>query len=278
MRAALALFLIASGQTSAESAENGGSAWHVVEPGLELGTFAAPTPAAAGDSLIRVLRIDPRRFELRLLNASAPNQGQRLTAREWSLRNDLVAAINASMYQSDYRTSVSLMTASRHTNNPRLSRDKAVLAFDRRDDTVPVAQIIDRQEQDFESLRARYATLVQSIRMVSLTGANVWSQQPTRWSTSAIGMDRRGRVLFIHVRSAYSTHDLINMLLALPIELRNAMYTEGGPEAQLYVRGGETEFEFIGAHDNPLLDANVNTGAWPVPNVVGVARITPPAQ
>ena len=274
-RATLVFVVVIGGARGARYAEADASPWHTLEPGLELATFVAPTPAAVGDSRIRVLRIDPRRFELRLFNASAPEQGQRLTAREWSQRNGLVAAINASMYQTDYRTSVSLMTTKDHTNNARLSRDKAVLAFERRDADVPPVQIIDLDAQDLEALRPRYGTLVQSIRMVSSAGSNVWSRQQNRWSTSAIAIDRHGRVLFIHVRSPYSTHDLINMLLALPLDLRNAMYTEGGPEAQLYVRSGEDEFEFVGAHDNGLFPGDVNPGAWPVPNVIGVTRIEP---
>src|SRR5215467_3288876 len=46
------------------------SSWETLEPGLEIGVLPARTPSSSGDSKIRVLRIDPRRFELRLLNAS----------------------------------------------------------------------------------------------------------------------------------------------------------------------------------------------------------------
>jgi uncharacterized protein YigE (DUF2233 family) len=252
--------------------------WRALEPGLELAAFEAPMKAELGDSLVRVLRIDPGRFALRLLNASAPGQGNRLTARQWCRKNGLVAAMNASMYQQDYKTSVSLMTTKEHTNNPRLSRDRAVLAFDRLDDTVPPVQILDREQQSFDELRGRYATLVQSIRMVSLSGKNVWQPQERKWSTAAVGMDRQGRVLFIHVRSPYRTHDLINILLALPIDLRNAMYAEGGSEAQLYVRSGDTELEFVGMYDHGLVDTAPAAIAWPVPNVIGVARIDEPGS
>jgi hypothetical protein len=178
------------------------------------------------------------------------------------------------MYQEDYKTSVSLMTTKGHTNNPRLSRDQAVLAFDRLDPEVPPVQILDRQQKEFDELRRRYGTLVQSIRMVSLNGENVWQPQERKWSTAAIGIDRQGRVLFIHVRSPYSTHDLIDTLLALPIDLRNAMYAEGGVQAQLYVRSGETEIEMVGMYDNDIVDADSSELARPVPNVIGVARLS----
>jgi hypothetical protein len=252
---------------------DGTGRWSVLEPGLELGVFPAPRASRHGDSLIRVLRIDPRRYELRLLNASAPGQGEALTAREWSRRNGLVAAINASMYQTDMRKSVSLMRSRTHVNNPHLTKDKAVLAFDRLDPGLPPVQIIDRECQDFDSLRDGYGTLVQSIRMVSCSGKNVWSPQPRAWSTAAIGMDRKGRVLFLHARSPYSTHDFINILLELPIDLKSALYAEGGPEAQLYARTGGQEFEFIGSYETGFRESDDNRRARPVPNVIGVAPL-----
>ncbi len=246
--------------------------WAELEPGLELAELEAPKKSALGDSTIRVLRIDPEHFELRLLNASATAAGRPRNAKNWCRDHGLVAAINASMYQQDHRKSVSLMRTRDHVNNSHLSKDNAVLAFDRLDSGVPPVQIIDRQLQDFEALRSRYGTLVQSIRMVTLERENVWQQQPKHWSTAAIGMDGQGRVLFLHCRSPYSVHDFIDMLLELPIELKNAMYVEGGPEAQLYVASGDQSLELMGSFETGFFETDDNLEAWPVPNVVGVAR------
>jgi len=206
------------------------------------------------------------------LNASAIPNGQTLTAKEWSRKKSLVAAINASMYQKDYRTSVSLMRTQGHVNNPRLSRDNMILAFDRISNAIPRVKLIDRQCDDFDYWKKKYGVLVQSIRMLSCKGKNVWQQQPRRWSTAAIGTDDNGRVLFIHVRSPYSTHDLINILLELPLKLKSLMYVEGGPEAQLYIRSGKHEYEFFGSFETGFNEDNKNSIAWPVPNVIGIAR------
>lgn len=249
-----------------------GAAWRSLEPGLDLGEFPSPRRSERGDSIVRVLRADPRRFELRLLNASAPGQGRALSAREWCLRGGLAGAINASMYQEDHRTSVSLMRTSKHVNNGRISKDRAILAFEPKDGTAAPVMIIDRECDDFEALRGRYGTLVQSIRMLSCKGENVWSQQPRRWSAAAIGTDGEGRVLFVHVRSPYSVHDLIGILKGLPLGLSRMLYAEGGPEAQLYVRSGGEEHEWIGGYESDVSDDGDNRVAWPVPNVVGLAR------
>jgi hypothetical protein len=232
----------------------------------------APEKAAVGDSIVRILRIDPARFEFRLLNASAPGHGERLSAREWVLSNGLTAAINAGMYQQDLLTGVSLMRTRGHVNNPRLSKDRTILAFDPLEDGLPPVQIIDRECQDFEALKGRYGTLVQNIRMISCSGKNVWSQQPSRWSTAALASDARGRILFIHVRSPYTVHDLIRNLLALPLEIRSAMYLEGGPEAQLYVRSAGREIELLGSHGTLSRGTDDDSRARPIPNVIGIAR------
>jgi len=272
--AGLAVLAIAGGASFGRGGtEDAGSAgtWRTLEPGLEFGEFLSPRTADVGDSRVRALRIDPARFELRLLNASAPDQGQPLTARQWCRRAGLAAATNASMYQADLRTSVSLMRTREHVNNPRLTRHMAVLAFDVRDAAVPPVQIIDRECQDFARESEHYGTLVQSIRMISCHGRNVWSPQPKKWSTALVGTDHQGRVLFIHVRSPYATHDLIEILLALPLGLARAMYVEGGPEAQLYVASGDREF--VGSYETGFNENDDQGVAWPVPNVLGIVPV-----
>ena len=163
------------------------------------------------------------------------------------------------------------MRTQSHINNPRLSKDMAILAFDRQNPDVPWAKIIDRQCEDFNTWKTKYKTLIQSIRMISCKGKNVWEQQPQKWSTAAIAIDRRGRVLFIHVGSLYTTHDLINILKTLPLRIDRAMYVEGGPQAQMYIKVGTHEYEFVG---NYKLDIEENVNALfsrPIPNVVGIS-------
>ena len=245
--------------------------WQKLSEGLELGFFHSPHPAETGDSMIRVLRIDPARYKLRLLNASASEKGRPLSAKEWCRQNGLVAAINASMYQADLKASVSLMRTKSHINNPRLSKDMAILAFDRQSADVSRVKIIDRQCEDFGIWKKKYKTLIQSIRMISCQGKNVWAQQTQKWSTAAIAVDYFGRVLFIHVGSLYSTHDLINILKKLPLNIDRAMYVEGGPQAQLYINIGTHEHEFVGSYKIEI-EENMNAlFSRPIPNVVGIS-------
>ena len=105
-------------------------AWKTLEPGLELEVFHSPQYLDSIKADITVLRINPKNFKLQLHNSSAPGNGQLLSTKQWCEKENLVAAINASMYQTDYKTSVSLMKTSKYINNPRLSKDKTILAFD----------------------------------------------------------------------------------------------------------------------------------------------------
>ena len=260
----------AADQQPAEIAVKKDSEWQKLAQGLELGIFSAPLPSEIGDSKIRVLRIDPQRYQLRLLSASAFENGRPLSAKQWGQQHGLVAAINASMYQEDYKSSVSLMRSRAHINNPRLSKDMTILAFDRKTAEVPLVKIIDRQCEDFKIWRKKYSTMVQSIRMISCTGENVWTQQPQKWSTAAIGVDDRDRVLFIHVGSPYSTHDLIDILKKLPLNITRAMYAEGGPQAQLYINIGDHEQEFVGNYEIEIQENMKKLISRPVPNVVGI--------
>jgi len=276
----LSFLLIAS--VTGEAQQKGGSqkpiqnmGWQQLDKGLELGTFLSPQPAEVGDSLVRALRINPKYYRLRLLNASAIKDGIPLTPKQWCRQNGLIAAINPSMFQTDYKTSVSLMRTQTHINNSRLSKDMTILAFDRQSSDVPHAKIIDRQCEDFQFWKKKYRTLVQSIRMVSCKGKNVWKQQQQKWSMAAIALDGQANILFIHVRSWYSTHDLINILKKLPLNISNAMYTEGGPQAQLYINTGKKEFEFVGSYETSLPQSNEAAISWPLPNVIGISARTP---
>jgi hypothetical protein len=267
---ALALLLaggLASGSATAQSID-----WRRLDAGLEFAEVASPIAAASGDSRIRILRADPERYAVELLNASAAADGRRHTARQWAQAHDLVAAINASLYQGDYRTSTALMRARRHVNNPRLAKHNAVLLFDRLDPGVPPLDLVDRTCRDLAARDRRYAGAVQGIRMISCHGANVWSQQPRVWSNAAVGVDAQGRLLLLHMRAPLSTHDFADALLTLPLGLRQTMYVEGGPEAQLYVNAGGLELEVVGSHGSSFAGFE-NTLALPIPNALGLRRL-----
>jgi len=108
--------------------------------------------------------------------------------------------------------------------------------------------------------------------MISCEQQNVWSQQPTGWSTLAIGMDKNHNVLVIFSQQSYSVHDLIEILLSLPISIYNAMYLEGGPQASLYLSTKNSTIERYGGWEDSPDSHNSLRLWWPIPNVIGIVR------
>ena len=246
--------------------------WRTLEPGLDWGLFPVGRTPAYGDGLLRVLRVDLTKFDLKLVMASAIPEKPRLSVGEWRRRGRYVAAINGGMFQEDRLTSVGLMKARGHVNNPRVSSQRAVLAFDRLRAEAPPAQIIDRDAQPFEELAKDYGTLVQSIRMVALDGRNVWEPQADAASVAAFGFDRAGRALFIFCQSPAPVHDVADALRRLPLDLRNAMYLEGGPTAQFSLEAGDQQLDFSGLYESGSFGEGRRADAVPIPNVIAVQR------
>ena len=243
-----------------------------VDDGLFVAEFESPHKPKVENSKITIVRIAPKYFSFKLLSASEQRK-LRMTPKEWAQKTGLVSAINAGMYQADGITNVGYMKNFNHVNNPRMNPAyNAVLAFNPIDLSVPEVQIIDRKCQDLDKLRFKYQTLVQNIRIISCKQENVWSRQDKKWSMAVLGTDKSGNVLFVFTRFPYSGHDFANVLLGLPIQIYNAMYLEGGPQASLYFSSGGIEFERVGSYETGLIENDLNLSALPVPNIIGISR------
>lgn len=245
--------------------------WKRVDEGLTVGEFAFGESSKTEDSRITIVKIDPRFYSFKLLCASQYG-GAKMTVKKWCQEHQLLAAINAGMYQEDGIRNVGYMKNFNHINNPRVnSTYKAVLAFHPVEPTLPAIQIIDLKCQDFEVLRGKYQTLVQNIRMISCLQENVWSQQEKRWSMTVFGIDKTGNALFIFSKFRYSGHDFANLLLSMPISIYNAMYLEGGNQASLYFSAKDVKLERIGFPAS-LNESDTQPVARPIPNVIGIVK------
>jgi hypothetical protein len=125
--------------------------------------------------------------------------------------------------------------------------------------------------KDFEKLRDNYQTLVQNIRMISCQQENVWRRQNKIWGQAVFGMDKNGNALFIFTESRYSGYEFASILLSLPISIYNAMYLEGGQEANLYFSGNDIEFERIG-RPTSLNENGSKPIARSIPNILGIVK------
>jgi hypothetical protein len=249
------------------------SSWQLLSPGMELRYLAVTQPDASGSAKITVLRIDPHFWELEMIGTSLTGETAGHTAREWCEAHKLTAAINAGMYKTDETTHVGFMRFRDHVNNGKLNSYQSVAAFEARDpNSLAPFRIFDLDSPGvtLQSILRDYSSAVQNLRLIKRPGSNQWGQQDRKWSETALGEDTSGRVLFIFSRQPFSMHDLNQELLSAGIGLVAAQHLEGGPEAQLYLRVGETQVESFGSYETFFKENDLNPKPWPIPNILGI--------
>lgn len=256
------------------------TSWHKLSEGLELGRFNPPKGYAVGadmrakleSPLVTAVRVDPARFDLRLLSASEKG-AQRRTVKEWCEQEGLLAAINASMYGQDLIKSTGYMKNFDHLNNPKINaRFGAFIVFHPLVAGLPPLQILDKHQPEWRGLLDQYSTAIQNYRLITPFQDRTWEQSDKAHSVAAFGLDRSGRALLIHCAAPFSIHDFAKILKQLPLQLRSAAYLEGGYEASLYLKLGPVEVRERGIHEGLFWDLGGADDFWPVPNVIGVSR------
>ena len=249
------------------------SDWKSLAPGMDLRYVTARKPSFVGDSRIVILRMDASLWQLEAVGITQTGDSAGRTARDWSHSRNFSAAINAGMFDKDYKTHLGYMGSPSHVNNSHRNAYQSVAAFEPRDSqSLPSFRIFDLDAPGihFGEILEDYTSVVQNLRLVKRPGVNQWPQQERKWSEAALGEDEAGHILFIYSRSPFSMHDLNEELLAAGIGLVAAQHLEGGPEAQLYVHVGTTEMELCGSYETSFKENDSNSVAWPVPNILGV--------
>ena len=267
----LALFILAV--SSCQAVEGSGKAlWRKIDDGFEVAQFRTTSDTSSADSALTVIRIDPARWELKLLGRTFTEEKENLTARQWCEKYRLVAAVNAGMFQQDYLTHVGYMNVEGRVASRRVKSYQSAVAFGPKRDSIAAFRIFDLDKDSLSAIVRDYANVCQNMRLISRPGENRWSQQDRRWTEVAIGEDNEGRALLIFCERALSMHDFNKLLLSLPIGVVAAQHLEGGAEAQLYLNLKKTEIEKLGSFRDGFSESYSGSIAYPIPNVIGVVR------
>jgi Phosphodiester glycosidase len=259
--AVLAVSVQASGHDSSRSPV---PVWRELEPGLELARFdsGARQASEAGDLI--VLRVDPVEWKIHVLGSGPKPGGAGKTLPQWGETFNLVAAINAGMYQADRLTHVGYCKVDGTITNPSVNDYLSVMACDPLDESDPPFRIFDLDEISLREVGARYRTVVQNLRLIKRERENRWQPLGDRWAEAALGEDAQGRALLIYCTAAWSMHEFNEILLGLPLELVAAQHLEGRSQARIWL--GES----IGI-SGPGWAQRMSPGPV-LPNVIGVAR------
>ena len=248
---------------------NAADVWRELEPGFSLATFSIDSNSLFPVT-ITVLRLDPNSVEFVLLNSS--NTGRAASLSGWADQEGLAAAINASMYLPDQKTSTGYMRSGEHENNGRVVTNfGAFFVAGPRAPALPNAALLDRVKDPWEERLPLYDIVVQNYRLIDAEGRMLWLPGGPSHAAAAIAQDQQGHILFIHCREPMTGTEFGNLLLTLPLDLRMAMYVEGGSQAGLLVRAGDVNTVWMGRHMADLWTSG-NKNA-PLPNVLGVKRL-----
>ena len=225
--------------------------WHV--------TRATPV---AGEPCIDVVRADPSLYALRAPTAD------RKPAPAWLDSLGAVAITNAGMFH-DSGAPVGLVVTGGKTRGIDNAKFGGYFAWDPTGKRPAVATLGKGCPNAAE--RDSYRSLVQSYRLLDCDGGAIKWADPKHYSAVAIGTDRRGHIIFIHARGAFTMHELSIELASH--DLAGAIFLEGGPEASLVVRGRAGTLERVGSYETGFYENDGNTEFWDLPNVIALVPL-----
>lgn len=248
------------------------SIWTKIDNGLFYAELMSNKESLVGDSKITVIRINPKLYSLKLLTASELNE-KGMTAQNWVEKYDLICAINAGMFQTDYKSNVGYMKNYNHINNVKKNiKYLSIAAFNPVDKNSFPFKIFDSDETNLNQIIKSYNTVIQNLRLIKRSGDNRWKKQNKKWSEVALGQDKEGNILFIFSRSPFSMYEFNENLLSFPIDIVCAQHLEGGPEASLYLNHRDIEIIRMGSYEIGFNENDNNKEYWPIPNVIGLIK------
>jgi hypothetical protein len=246
--------------------------WQHLHDGLDYCETNAPEKSIVNDSKISILKINPDRFEFRMLSGSENGDSTR-TAPQWAKDFKMDVVINAGMYDLGKTLSnKAYLQNYQHFNNPNFNPNfGAMIAFNPKDSLLPNFKIADLSCYKWDSLKTKYNSFSQGMRMLDCNGkALTWNKRNQSCSMLLAAADNDGNIYFIFSRSPYSHNDMICFLLQMPVSLENAIYLEGGPETSMYIHAGDTTIEKVGSYISGSYPNDDNKSFWKLPNVIGL--------
>ena len=237
--------------------------WKQVAPGLEHRVLSVKLEEYSYRIEINAIRIDPDKWDFVFRGISQEIEAESKTPKEWCEKYNLTAAINAGMYNGDYRTHTGYLRDGAHVNRRGRNSYKSLLAFNPKPNkSVPPVKIfdIDQPGVTIDSVLKDYGTVIQNLRLIRRPGINVWGQQQNIWTEAALAEDRQGRIIFLYSSTPVSMHDFSKILLSSDLAVVATQHLDGNAPAQLYLKTGKTELILS---EEPGLEL-------PLPNIIGI--------
>jgi hypothetical protein len=221
-----------------------------------------------GDRMITIVRFDLHRYALRFLTA---RDGTPRPLDAWMRDQHLAAGINAGMFLADGRPCGFMRSHGEVIQARTPESFHGVIAFDPlRATSAPLAMGGIGCPGTLASLSASHDSILQSRTALLDCQGQPTDWRTRRYSAAALGVDRQGRAVMVHVRTPYRMQVLARMLSAPELGLRGLVYMEGGPEASLMVDAEGQHVGEMGSWEDGFHEADDNQEYWDLPNVIGV--------
>lgn len=246
--------------------------WKNLADGLSICETDAPIKSTINDSKLTIVKIDPSKFDFFLLTATEYEKRSR-TVKEWADTFDLNIALNAGMYDlSNGLINRGFMKNYQHCNNPNFNPAyNSMIALNPVDTLDSRFAILDLKCDSWENVKGDYHCFAQGMRMIDCNGTALgWNKRNQSCSMLVAASDPYGNIYYIFSRSPYTHNQIIGFMTAMPFELTNAIYLEGGPETSLYIKVGNTVIEKFGSYVSGTYPNDDNDHFWALPNVIGM--------
>lgn len=248
--------------------------WEKLEDGMFYCEADAPEKSSLNDSKITFLKLDPTKFDFRLLTASEHGRTAR-TADEWAAGFDAQVIVNAGMYNYDRAQSCKgYLKNYSHWNNPQYNGAyNVMMAIHPKDKSLPDFSLFDLTCTQWPAIQPLYHSFCQGLRMINCNGDQMaWNKRPWQACSMVIcATDVDGNIYFIFTRSPYTHQTMIGFLHSLPIDIRTTVYLEGGPEASLFIQVGDKLVMKWGSFVSRTYENDDNDHFWKIPNVIAIS-------
>lgn len=237
--------------------------WQQIEKGLYFQEFTF-----INNAKLFVLKINPKYFSFKLYSSDKDKKGLH-SIDVWAKSYDLVAAINASMYLEDGKTSTGFMKDGDYINNKKIAAKLgAFFVAGPNSESLPEAMIIEKDDPDFKNKLSNYRLVIQNYRMITKDKKILWPKDGALHSIAAIGEDENGNILFMHCKDPIDPYSFATQTLSFPLKLSKLMYVEGGGQACLIVNTNSFYKELLGFNAVSLLISNDFKAE--LPNIIGI--------
>ncbi len=245
-----------------------GVQWRTLKPGLEFATIRGEPYCRRGSSAIAVLRVDPRRFRLRVRHYSTESEQKPLDVLEWQKRSGALAVFNAGQYYPDLSYMGLLVSDGHVISSRRHPAYQAALVAEPADGSAQ-ARVLDLTDERIDPSQPGWREVAQSFMLFDRKGTLRVRKTDRIANRTIVGEDQHGRVIVATTEGGYKLWELAHLLRSSPLGMDHAMCMDGGAEAKLCVHAGRFSYASFGPWNGE--DRAATGSDVPLPAVITVS-------